>query len=82
MAKVVLPLDAARAFANGEQHLDVDAADVRKLIQALDDRYPGIGQRLRTRTAVAIDGEIFQEPYLQTIRPNSEVFFLPAIEGG
>ena len=82
MAKVILPLDAARAFANGVTQVEMDAADVRKLIQALDARYPGLGQRLRTRTAVAIDGEIFQDPFLQTIGPNSEVYFLPAIEGG
>ena len=82
MARVILPLDAARAFADGVSQLEMDAADVRKLIQALDDRYPGLGQRLRTRTAVAIDGEIFQDPFLQTIRPDSEVYFLPAIEGG
>ena len=82
MAKVVLPLDAARAFADGVTQVDMDAADVRKLIQALDERFPGIGQRLRTRTAVAIDGEIFQDPFLQSIGPHSEVFFLPAIEGG
>lgn len=82
MAKVVLPLDAARAFANGETHVEVDAIDVRSLVKALDQRYPGIGQRLRTGTAVAVDGEIFQDPYLEAIRPESEVYFLPAIEGG
>ncbi|MCC6707462.1 MAG: MoaD/ThiS family protein [Gammaproteobacteria bacterium] len=82
MAKVVLPLDAARAFANGETHVEVDAIDVRSLVKALDQRYPGIGQRLRTGTAVAVDGEIFQDPYLEAVRPDSEVYFLPAIEGG
>lgn len=82
MAKVVLPLDAARAFANGETHVEVEAVDVRSLLQALDLRFPGIGQRLRTGTAVAVDGEIFQDPYMERVRPDSEVYFLPAIEGG
>ena len=82
MAKVVLPLDAARAFANGETHVEVEAIDVRSLLKALDLRFPGIGQRLRTGTAVAVDGEIFQDPYLEVVRPDSEVYFLPAIEGG
>ena len=82
MAKVVLPLDAARTFANGETHVEVEAVDVRSLLKALDLRFPGIGQRLRTGTAVAVDGEIFQDPYMERVRPDSEVYFLPAIEGG
>ena len=82
MAKVVLPLDAARAFAGGVTHLDIPASDVRQLLKALDERFPGLGQRLRTRTAIAIDGEIFQEPFLEPVGADSEVYFLPAIEGG
>ena len=82
MAKVVLPLDAARAFANGETQVEVEACDVRSLLRVLDQRFPGIGQRLRTGTAVAVDGEIFQDPYLEAVKPDSEVYFLPAIEGG
>lgn len=82
MAKVVLPLDVARAFAGGQKEVSVDARDVRELIDALDQRFPGIGERLRTRMAVAIDGEIFQEPFIEAVGATSEVFFLPAIEGG
>lgn len=82
MAKVVLPLDAARAFADGVTQLEVEASDVRQLLRVLDQRFPGLGQRLRTGTAIAVDGEIFQDPYLEVVRPDSEVYFLPAIEGG
>jgi sulfur carrier protein ThiS len=32
--------------------------------------------------AVAIDGEIFQDWLLQEVETDSEVYFLPAIEGG
>lgn len=82
MAKIVLQRDVAADFANGETDHDIDAADVRQLIKRLDERFPGIGDRLRDRTAVAIDGEIFQDPLLQSIGPASEVYFLPVIEGG
>jgi molybdopterin converting factor small subunit len=78
----VLPVDAARAFAAGETELEVPARNVRELLAALDERFPGLGPRLRTRTAIAIDGEIFQDPFLEPVRPDSEVYFLPAIEGG
>ncbi|MGR8920416.1 MAG: MoaD/ThiS family protein [Gammaproteobacteria bacterium] len=82
MAKVVLPLEVARAFANGVTEHEVEAGDVRALVSALDQRFPGIGDRLRTGLAVAIDGEIFQDWFLQHVAANSEVYFLPAIEGG
>ncbi len=82
MAKVVLQTEVASSFTDGVTELDIDAADVRRLIKALDRQFPGMGDRLRTKTTVAIDGEIFQEPYLQSIGENSEVHFLPMIEGG
>lgn len=82
MAKIVLPLEVARTFADGATELQVSAADVRALLRTLDERYPGIGSRLRHRMAIAIDGEIFQDPFLERIGPDSEVYFLPAIEGG
>jgi sulfur-carrier protein len=82
MAKVVLPLELARGFAGGIGEHQCDAGDVRELIKTLDRRFPGIADRLGTGLAVAIDGEIFQDPFIQTIGENSEVYFLPKIEGG
>jgi sulfur carrier protein ThiS len=32
--------------------------------------------------AVAIDGEIYQNAFLEKVEPNSEVAFMPPIEGG
>ncbi len=82
MAKVVLQREVAREFAQGETEFEITAADVRQLIRLLELKFPGIRDRLSERTAVAIDGEIFQDPLLQSIDEHSEVYFLPAIEGG
>ena len=82
MARVVLQTEVAREFTAGEKSLDISASDVRELIRRLDERYPGIAAKLGDRTAVAIDGEIFQDPLLQPIGADSEVYFLPMIEGG
>lgn len=82
MAKVVLPTQVARVFAAGVAEHEVPATDVRHLIELLDARYPGIATRLGARMAVAIDGEIYQDPFIEPIGPGSEVYFLPAIEGG
>lgn len=83
MAQIVLTNDLGRQFAGGETTFDMDVTDVRDLIRKLDQRFPGIGEKLQDgSTAVAIDSEIYQEAWLEEIKPASEVFFLPAIRGG
>lgn len=82
MATVVLPLEVARRFASGETEHQITAGDARALVRALDEQFPGIAARLNQGFAVAIDGEIFQDWFLESIQDHSEVFFLPAIEGG
>ena len=70
-------------WTDGVERIDVEATDVRALIRALDARFPGIGEKLRDAgTAIAIDGEIINDPLLEPIEPDSEVHFLPAISGG
>ncbi len=82
MARVVLTSGLSKRFTGGEMELELEASDVRRLIGALDARFPGIGEHLQAGMAVAIDGEIFQDPFVETIAPDSEVYFLPRIEGG
>jgi molybdopterin synthase sulfur carrier subunit len=82
MATVVLSHELSQQYAGGQTQVEVEASDFRSLVKALDALYPGLGPELRVGLAVAIDGEIFQEPFLEPIQPNSEVYFLPAIEGG
>jgi sulfur-carrier protein len=82
MAKVVLQKEVAQEFTDGVTDIEVEAKNVRQLIKALDQKYPGMGERLRARAAVAIDGEIFQDPFLEAVGADSEVYFLPKIEGG
>ena len=55
---------------------------MRRLIAALEQRFPGIGPELEREMAVAIDGQIYQDPFLERIAPDSEVYFLPRIGGG
>ena len=62
--------------------ITINAKNIRDLIQHLDNQYPGLKTKLESGHAVAIDGEIFTDPWLETLKENSEVCFLPAIEGG
>lgn len=64
-----------------EVELELAARNVRELLAELERRFPGLGTRLG-ENAIAIDGEIIQEPLLEPIAPESEVHFLPPIGGG
>ena len=45
-----------------------------------ESRFPGCEKTL-ARSAIAIDGQIHQDAYLEEIGPDSEVFFLQRLEG-
>ena len=82
MAHVVFSGGECRSFTGGLAELDVAATSVRGLIHELNDRYPGLGDYVDQRMAVAIDGEIHQDAYAAAIGPGSEVFVIPKIGGG
>ena len=82
MADVVLNREIARQYTGGETRIQVAEDSVRGLIRALDAQFPGLGAVLRTDMAVAIDGQIYQDADHEAVGPDSEVCFLPAIEGG
>ena len=82
MARVILSRALAERFTAGETEIEVAGTDVRAVIRALDARFPGLGACLTDDMAVAIDCEIFQDPLLEAVGPESEVCFLPPIRGG
>lgn len=59
----------------------MQASDYRDLLRKLNAQHPGLGDAA-AELAVAIDGLIYQEPLLETLNADSEVAFLPRIEGG
>jgi molybdopterin converting factor small subunit len=65
----------------GLETIEIDAPRVHELIVALVDRFPGLVGKVE-EMAVAIDGEIYQEPAYQPLEPASDVHFIPRIAGG
>ena len=61
---------------------------MRKVINDLDEHYPGIKDRLtnnnriKPNISVAVDGVISPLGILEKVGEDSEVHFLPAIGGG
>ena len=75
-------------LTSGVKQVQVEAANIRQVVDRLEDLYPGIKDRLveegaiRPNLAVSIDGEVARMGLLERVRENSEVHFVPAIGGG
>lgn len=80
MARVVFP-EHLLQHTGGEREIEVPAADFRELLINLEGRWPEAGAVLE-KCAVAIDGQIYQDAFLEPLEPDSEVFFMQRIEGG
>ena len=80
MARVVFP-DHLLTVTGGVRETEVAAATVRDLLLALEAQFPGSEETL-AKSAIAIDGQIHQDAYLEPIGADSEVFFMLRLEGG
>jgi molybdopterin synthase sulfur carrier subunit len=87
MVKVFIP-PLLRDAAGGLDRVEVSAATVRQVVTALEERFPGVRQRLcagdslRPGLAVAVNGTVSSLGLLQKVPDGSEVHFLPAVGGG
>jgi len=82
LARVVVPKRFVQ-HCDGRETLEVAAVDVRALFRALADRFPALAAELDAKNvAIAIDGEIVNEPLLERLEPESEVHFLARVSGG
>jgi len=75
-------LAALEHDAGEDGQLRLEAESVRGLLRLLEARYPGLRSRLEQGIAVAIDGDIHADALLEPLTADSEVCFVPAIEGG
>ena len=87
MAKVFIPAQM-RELTGGVAEVEVPGENLRQIIAALDERFPGLadrvirGGRIAPGLAVSIDNEIASMGLLDKVRADSEVHFVPAIAGG
>ena len=87
MATVYIPT-MLLPVTGGVKQAQVDATNVRQVINGLEQQFPGIKERLmegnqvRSNLAVSIDGEIARMGLLERVGESSEVHFVPAISGG
>jgi molybdopterin synthase sulfur carrier subunit len=89
MPEVWLPPKMQRLIGDQDK-VTVAGNTVRKIIDNLEERYPGIKHELYYEEedllmpgiSVIIDGEPSQLGLLENVREDSEVHFLPALGGG
>ena len=87
MATVYIPT-MLLPVTGGVKQTQVEARNVRQVINGLEEQFPGIRERLiednqvRPNLAVSVDGEIARMGLLERVGENSEVHFVPAISGG
>ena len=77
-----------QTMTGGVKQIDMEADNVRQVIDRLEILYPGMRDRLvesgqiRSNLAVAIDGEVARMGLLEKIGEAREIHFVPAIGGG
>ncbi|MEE2842995.1 MAG: MoaD/ThiS family protein [Planctomycetota bacterium] len=87
MATIFIPAQL-RILTAGTEQLEMDVHNVRKVIDQLEQQFPGIRDRLCQENQispslqVSIDSVITSRGMIAKIQPNSEVHFIPAIAGG
>lgn len=77
-----------RDLTGGEETVAVSGSTVGEVIDALEERFPGIEKRLcdegrvRPNIAVSIDGEVTPRGKNQRLTEPVEIHFVPAMSGG
>ena len=83
MAVVYFSADQRR-HTGGIAEVALDAANVRELVRQLSELYPSLNAHLveTSSTAVAIDGEIIPDPWLEALADSSQVYLVRPLVGG
>jgi sulfur-carrier protein len=68
--------------AGGRTEFEVEATNVREMMDRLGERFPQLKPVLERGLAIAIDGQIYRNAWLQPVNENSEIYLLPPMAGG
>ena len=71
-----------RAATGGLAEVEIDAGNLREVLDRLAEAYPGIQPQIDRGVSVSIDGLIYNDSWFTPVGPDSEVVLLPRIVGG
>jgi molybdopterin converting factor small subunit len=78
----VLIWSSLRSHTGGKANLQIEAKTVREMLDKLSDAHPGLKPQIQRGVSVSIDGVIYRDGWLETLKPDSEVVLLPRMVGG
>lgn len=68
--------------AEGSTEVEVEANNVKQLLDRLSDRYPALKPEIDKGVSVSINGEIHRKAGFQQIPDGAEVVIFPRMKGG
>ena len=71
-----------KSAAGGTSEFDLEADDIKGLLDQLGALCPELKPWLDKGVAVSIDGRIYRNAWFEPVPPDSEVFILPRMSGG
>lgn len=87
MVTVFIPAQL-KELTGGIMSVEVEAKNIRQVVEQLELRFPGIRQRLcdgddlRSGLQVSIDSVMTSRGLIAKVQPGNEVHFVPAFGGG
>lgn len=69
-------------FTEDQTEVQIEASNLRELLDGLGEKYPGLKPQLKRGVSVAIDGRVYNDSWFQPIAPDSEVVLLARLKGG
>ncbi|MEX0281251.1 MAG: MoaD/ThiS family protein [Arenibacterium sp.] len=70
------------AATDDRTEVEIEASNLRELLDGLGSKYPGLKPQLKRGVSVAIDGRIYNDSWFTPISPESEVVLLARLRGG
>lgn len=71
-----------RAFADGEEWVEVEASNFKELLDQLVIKHPELAPQIKRGVSLALDGVIYREAWFTKIGPENEVILMPYMVGG
>ncbi len=71
-----------RALAGGHAAVEVRAATVGQMLDALIEAHPALEEAIDAGVSVSIDGKIYGQGLTQAVAEGQEIYLLQRIKGG
>ncbi len=71
-----------KAMTGGKGELQVEAKNIREMLDRLGEAYPRLKPQLARGVSVSVDGKIYRDAWFTPLQPDSEIVLLPRLSGG